>query len=71
LNLQRRAQAVQPRHDQIDHGQVRLKLPGEGDRLVAIGGFADYVQAFSLEQGVQALADDRVVIGEQYGRAHR
>jgi len=39
-------------------------------RLAAIGGFTCHNQAFALEQGPKALADEHVIIGQHYANGH-
>jgi hypothetical protein len=36
----------------------------------AIGGFTCHNQAFALEHGPKALADEHVIIGQHYANGH-
>src|SRR5262249_45049782 len=66
LDLADALDAAQARHGQVDHRHVRLELRRELHRGLAILGFGyDLNVAHRLEAQPYALANDRVVIGEQ------
>jgi hypothetical protein len=44
-----RVNAVQERHDEINHGYIRLKLLSQADRFAALGGFPDHIKSMPLK----------------------
>ena len=51
-------------HVQVDHDEVGLELLGQKERLGAVLGLADDLQAGVFEQVAQALAEEVVIVGE-------
>ena len=64
-DLPRGLEAVEQRHRDVHDDDVGPER-GQLHRLPAVVGFADDLDlAVGKEQGAQALADDRVVVGQQ------
>ncbi len=65
--LTRRLDAVQERHRDVHDDDVREGAAGLLDRLLAVlGGADDGDPLMRLEQGENAFADDRVIVGQQH-----
>ena len=61
-----RLDAVHARHPQVHQHDVRVVLGGERQRLLAVGGGADELDAVEqAEQRAQAFTDDALVVGQQ------
>ena len=58
-------QSIQQRHGEIQDRHVRAARARLTERLLAVAGFRDNGEPFPLQQGFQALPDDRVVIREE------
>jgi len=67
-DLPGRAESVQERHRKIEHGRVRL--PRRTDRFPAVRDLRDDREPFAFEEGLQALPDDLMVIGEEIAFLH-
>ena len=72
-NLPGGLQTVEQRHRDVHHHHGGTEFPGQLHGLAAGGRFADHLDvAFGLQHLPKALADDRVVFGQQDGDAfHR
>src|SRR5262249_8925836 len=58
--------AVDRGHLDVDERDVRAVLGGKRHRLVAVGGLGDHLDVvFRFEQGPDAAADQRLVVGEE------
>ena len=63
-------------HAEIDQGNVGHQTGKHVDELLAVGSFTDYLHTgFGLDDGSEAFADDRVVVGygnsDLIGSGHR
>src|SRR6266571_3458963 len=65
-DLARGIDAVQERHHDVEHGDVRLMLPRQLDRRPAIGSLGYDLEAVPLEQGTHALSEHDVIVGQHY-----
>jgi len=63
-------EAIQEGHGEIEDGDVGKKVLGESDGLMAVRGLPDKLKAFPLQESLQALADNRVVVGEENPNRH-
>src|SRR5438045_4282503 len=64
-----RLDAIDAGHVEVHHDDVRLLFCGEAYRLLAVGGLThDGGLRQGGEQGAQALAEDRMVIGEEHAQ---
>ena len=70
MYLSGRINTVQKRHGEIEDGHVGMKVSGQPDRLVAIRCLSDNLKPFPLQDGLQALADDQVVVGKEDAKGH-
>src|SRR5690606_6036394 len=57
-------QPVEPRHLDVEDGDIGFELAHELHRLVAAAGLADDLVALLLEGLLQVEADDRLVLGD-------
>lgn len=55
---------IHERHVEIQNGHLRTEVPRQPDRLDAVRGLPDDGKPLTLEEALQALADDDVVVGE-------
>src|SRR5437660_1521861 len=55
---------IHERHVEIQNGHLRTEVPRQPDRLDAVRGLPDDGKPLTLEEPLQALADDDVVVGE-------
>ena len=62
--------AVQERHHKIEESHVGTEVSRQPDGLSAVRGLGLDVKSLPLEQGPQALPDDRVVVGEENPSPH-
>ena len=61
-----RADAVEPRHHEVEQDHVRVGARGGVDGGLAVAGLGDDLDVvLEVEERAQALAHDRVVVGEQ------
>ena len=61
-----RADAVEPRHHEVEQDHVGVGARGGVDRGLAVAGLGDDLDVvLEVEERAQALAHDRVVVGEQ------
>jgi hypothetical protein len=58
-----RFHAVQQRHGDIEHNDLRIQLPGERDQLPSIGGNSNHV-IVSREQLAERLGKNAVIVGD-------
>jgi hypothetical protein len=61
----RRLDAVETRHLHVQQGEVGLRAPRERDRLLAVLGLGDDLEAGALEQVLEVEANDRLVFGDE------
>jgi hypothetical protein len=61
----RRLDAVAAGHAHVHHDHVGTETPGERDRLGAVGGAPDNVEALAGEQLREARREEIVVVGDQ------
>src|SRR3990172_7583144 len=62
-----RPDSIQLRHDQVQQDDVGLDVHELPDRLTAVGGLAHQLDpGFGLQQVPDALADNRVIVGDQH-----
>ena len=67
-----RLEPTDARHPQVHQHDVRPVLGDTRQRLLAVGGLADDVDAVEvLQDGDHAGAEHRVVVGDQHADAHR
>ena len=60
-------QAIQVGHAQIEQQHVRIQFLDLVQDLAAVGGFAHHLKVLlQAEELFQAVADDRMVVGNQY-----
>ena len=64
MNLRGGIEAVEHRHDEVEHDHVGFEALGELHGLPSIGGFTDDVETLALEQDPQALSKDLMVVGK-------
>ena len=64
-HLARRLDAGEPRHLQVHDDDVRRELADEAQRVAAVVGLSDDLEALFLEQAPQAAAEEVVVVDEQ------
>ena len=70
-DLERRLQPAESGHGDIHDDEVGLERHGEIDRLLPVGGLAHHIQvAGRSEEGAHAVADDRVVVGDEDSGFH-
>ena len=55
---------IHERHVETQDGHLRAEVLGQPDRLEAVRGLPDYGKPLTLEEALQALADDDVVVCE-------
>jgi signal transduction histidine kinase len=60
-----RGQAVEPGHGKVEQHEVRLEPRRVHDRLSAVGGAADDVEAVGAEERRERLAGQRVVVDDE------
>jgi hypothetical protein len=65
-----RVDTVQKRHNKVNYSHIRVKLPGQPDRIAAIGSLTDDIDAFPFEKSFQALAHHQVIVYEQDSNSH-
>jgi hypothetical protein len=70
LNLCGGVEAVQQRHDEVEHDHVRLEAFSQLDGFAAVGGLADHVEPFALEQDAKALSENLMVVGKKHSDWH-
>jgi hypothetical protein len=63
-------QAVHARHDQIENGDIRLERLHQLDSFETIGGGAEHLKSFVLEQRAAAIAHHRMVVGNDEAQSH-
>src|ERR1017187_3101238 len=71
-NLAGRLDAIQARHADIHHHDVRLQFPGHGHRFTPVVGFSDNGEVgLGVDNHAQARANQGVVVGKQHAnRVH-
>src|SRR5438552_8727314 len=69
-NAPRRLHAVELRHGDVHDDDVRSQAQRLGDRLAAVGRDGNHLKVASLEQGAEAVPDDRVIVGKQHRYRH-
>ena len=65
-----RIEPVEQRHRQVEDNDVRLKLLCQPQSLPAVRGLPDHLEPFALHQGLQALPDDHMIIGQHNPKRH-
>ena len=61
-------EAVEPGHREVEQDEVGREPARRLDRLRAVGGLADDVEAVLLEQRGERLAGERVVVDDEDAR---
>ena len=69
-NAARGLDPVEPRHLDVEQGEVGRLGPSELDRLLAVAGLGAHLEPGALEQLAQVEPDDRLVLGDQDPRRH-
>ena len=69
-NLLRGVHAVQHRHADVDHRDVRVQGSDLVHRFAAIRRLANHVEVLPLEQRPHALADELMVVGKHDPDCH-
>ena len=65
-DFQRRLEPAEARHRDVHHGDVGLEGLRPCDGLAAVRGLADHLHVVGhVDQGLHALADDGVVVGDE------
>ena len=57
-------------HGEIEDGHIRAVLLGQLDRLAPVTRLRNDFEPFPLQEAPEALAEDRVVIGQQNSITH-
>jgi hypothetical protein len=67
VQLAQYLEAWPARHREVEQQNIRLDAPGDVDGFVAIPGFSDHFEAlFGLEQLAESVAENRVIVGDDY-----
>src|SRR5258706_9617512 len=66
----RRLHAVELRHGDVHDDDVRPQTLRLGHRLATVTRNRNHLHVSRFEQRAKTVADDRVIVGEQYGHRH-
>ena len=66
-----RAEAVEPGHGQVEQDQIGLEPGGGLDRLFAVGGLSDHVEAVLGQQPGEGRAGQGVIVYEKDSLSHQ
>ncbi len=67
----KRVEAVELGHRQIEQHEIGLEPPRGVDRLVAVAGLTDHVEAALTKQGREGLSGQRMIVHDQDSSSHR
>jgi hypothetical protein len=70
LELASRIDAIEKGHADVQDGDVRMQTGQQPDDLLAVGGFAYYLEPLEFQKRFQSLTNKGVIVGENYSDRH-
>ena len=66
----KRPVSVKKRHADVQDGDVRMQTGQQPDGLLAVGGFAYYLEPLAFQKRFESLTNQGVIVGENYSDRH-